>query len=150
MPFGIHSAQVFQKKVDETYEGPEGVVAIVDDILVYGATAEGHDTNLRAVQQRFRERAVKLNPDKCVFQVTEISHFGSLLTADGLKSDPTKVAAIKKISPPTSVEELQTVLGMVNYLAKFTPQLSEITEPLKSLLKKKSYGTITMTTLSTL
>lgn len=82
---------------------------------MYGATAEEHDTNQRAVLQRCREKGVKLNPDKRAFRVTEISYFGSLLTADGLKPDP----AIREMPPLTNAEELQTVLGMVNSLAKF-------------------------------
>ena len=32
--------------------------------------------------------------------------------------------------PPNDKKELKTLLGMVTYLAKFTPQLSEITKPL--------------------
>ena len=120
MPFGIHSAQeVFQKKVDETYEGLKGVAAIVDDDLVYGATVKEHDDNLRAVLQRSREKGVKLNPDKCTIRVTEVSYFGNLLTVGGLKPDPGKVAAINEMPPSTYVEELQTILGMVNYLANF-------------------------------
>jgi hypothetical protein len=44
LPFGIHSSQdVFQKKVDEIYEGLNGVAAIVDDILVFRKTQEEHD-----------------------------------------------------------------------------------------------------------
>ena len=126
MPFGIHSAQeVFQKKVDETYQGLAGVVAIVDDILVYGSTPSEHDQNLRAVLQRSREKGVKLNPDKVALRVTESSYFGNILTADGLRPDPAKVAAITDMPAPTNRAELSTVLGMSNYLAKFVPGLAE-------------------------
>ncbi|KAJ8364672.1 hypothetical protein SKAU_G00135030 [Synaphobranchus kaupii] len=41
----------FQRKIDETYQGLDGVVAIVDDVLLYGATQEEHDRNLRAMLQ---------------------------------------------------------------------------------------------------
>ncbi|RXN21321.1 Retrovirus-related Pol poly from transposon [Labeo rohita] len=53
LPFGIVSAQdVFQQKIDEIYEGLPGVVAIVDDNLVYGKTKEEHDHNLRTMLER--------------------------------------------------------------------------------------------------
>ncbi|KAL6471840.1 hypothetical protein MHYP_G00204900 [Metynnis hypsauchen] len=81
LPFGIISAQdEFQWRVDEAYEGLQGIAAIVDDILVYGRTKEEHDTNLCAMLERTRERGIKLNEDKSVICVTEVSYFGHRLT----------------------------------------------------------------------
>lgn len=61
--FGIISAQdIFQRKINETYEELNGVAAIVDDILVFGRTKEEHDENLRAILECTRERGVHLNP----------------------------------------------------------------------------------------
>lgn len=62
IPFGIRSDQdEFQCKIDEIYEGLQGVTTLVDDILVYGKTREEHDANLRNVLTRSREKGVKLN-----------------------------------------------------------------------------------------
>ena len=37
MPFGLKMSQdVFQTKIDQTFEGCEGVVGIADDIVVFG------------------------------------------------------------------------------------------------------------------
>ncbi|CDQ74896.1 unnamed protein product [Oncorhynchus mykiss] len=74
---------------------PRRVVAIVDDILVYGQTKEEHDRNLRTMLQRSRERGVRLNPEKSTVGTTEVSYFGHLLTANGIKPDPQKISAIK-------------------------------------------------------
>ncbi|XP_056891952.1 uncharacterized protein K02A2.6-like isoform X1 [Takifugu flavidus] len=74
LPFGIISAQdEFQRRVDETYEGLQGVTAIVDDILIFAKTKEEHDKNLHAMLQRSRERGVKLNPEKSTICATEVS-----------------------------------------------------------------------------
>jgi hypothetical protein len=137
LPFGVHSAQeVFQKKVHETYEGLSNVDAIVDDILVYGSSVEEHDANLRAMLQRSQDRGIRLNPDKCTIRVTSVPFFGCILTADGLKPDPAKLTAIKDMPTPQNKGELETVLGMVNYLARFAPRLAEITSPLRDMLKQ--------------
>jgi transposase InsO family protein len=40
---------------------------------------------------------------------------------------------------PNDVKELQTFLGMVTYMGRFTPRLSELTAPLRDLCKKDSY-----------
>uniref|UniRef100_A0AAZ3PVE5 ribonuclease H n=1 Tax=Oncorhynchus tshawytscha TaxID=74940 RepID=A0AAZ3PVE5_ONCTS len=136
LPFGIISAQdEFQRKIDE---GLDGVVAIVDDILVYGRIKGDHDQNLSLMLQRSRERGVRLNPEKSTVGATEVSYFGHLLTATGIKPDPQKVFAIKEMEPPKNHAELETVLGMANYLAKFAPSLSNANAPLRQLLKQSS------------
>lgn len=87
----------FQRRVDETYEGLEGVACIMDDIVVFGKTKEEHDRNLRAMLSQTRERGLRLNPDKCHICVSEVSYFGHRLTANGLKPDPLKVKAIRNM-----------------------------------------------------
>ena len=59
-----------------------------------------------------------------------------ILSEFGLKPDVEKVRAIIQLPLPQNREELQRFLGMVNYFPQFTPNQSEITAPLQSLLKK--------------
>lgn len=139
LPFGIILAQdEFQRKIDETYEGLNGVVAIVDDILVYRWTKKEHDDNLHAMLQRLREKGVKLNPEKSIVSATEVRYFGQCLSTEGIKPDPEKVSGIKNMELTKIKAELKTVLGMVNYLSKFAPCLSDINAPLRQLLKQSS------------
>lgn len=137
LPFGLKSSQdEFQRKIDECFEGLPGIVAIVDDILVYGRTRQEHDKNLRSVLERSIEKGIRLNEDKLEVGVTQVPYFGHIISSEGLKPDPSKVSAVKDMQPPRNKAELETVLGMINYLAKFAPNLSEITSPLRSLLVK--------------
>ena len=53
-----------------------------------------------------------------------------LLTDKGLSPDPGRVAAITNMPKPTDNKLLQEFLGMLQYLSKFLPQLSTITDPL--------------------
>ena len=49
LPFGITSApEHFQRRMSEILQGLEGVVCLVDDILVYGSTQAEHDAHLKA------------------------------------------------------------------------------------------------------
>ena len=61
---------------------------------------------------------------------------GHLLSSDGLKPDPAKVEAVTKMPRPEDVEGVQRLNGLVNYLAKFLPKLSEIMEPICPLTRK--------------
>ena len=55
-----------------------------------------------------------------------------------LKPDAEKVRAITQMQLPESKEELQRFLGMVNYFSQFISNQSEITAPLRHLLKKEA------------
>ena len=57
---------------------------------------------------------------------------------DGLKSDEEKVRAINEMPDPENKQELLRILGMINYLAQFIPNLSATTAPLRELLKKEA------------
>lgn len=47
MPFGLKLLQdMFQAKIDQTFEGCEGEVGITDDIAVYGLTKEEYDRHM--------------------------------------------------------------------------------------------------------
>ena len=77
LPFRLVSAQgVFQKKVDQTFEGLPGVVAIADDIVVFGQTEAEHD-ELDNLMKRTQEVGLCLNPDKCVVKSHRIKFFGT-------------------------------------------------------------------------
>ncbi|PFX12592.1 Transposon Tf2-9 polyprotein [Stylophora pistillata] len=54
----------------------------------------------------------------------------------GLRPDPEKIQAILQMPEPKDVTALKRFLGMVTYLAKFMPHLSEMTEPLRRLEDK--------------
>ena len=78
---------------------------------------------------------LSLNPDKIQFKSTDCKFFGHRLTPEGLKPDPEKIRAILAMQPPQSIQQLQSFNGMVNYLKRFSPVLSELAEPLRKLQK---------------
>ena len=134
---GICVAQeLFQKKMDRIFEGLPGVHIIVDDILVAGSTVEEHDDRLRVTLATARKKGIKFNPKKIQRCSTEVKFFGEMLTKDGLKPDPEKVAAVEKMSSPKSRKELECQLGMFTYLCQYSPHLSERTTCLRELCKE--------------
>lgn len=102
---------------------------VMDDFLIWGET-EQHDARLEAVLNRLRQHNVKLNREKCKLNVTEVSYIGHVLTQYGVKPDPRKVEAVTRMQKPATKKEMQRYLGMITYLAKFIPNLSDVTAPL--------------------
>ena len=59
-----------------------------------------------------------------IVRCKRIPFFGNIIGADGIEPDPEKVTAICNMTAPTDVKELQTFIGLVNYLGRFTPHLA--------------------------
>ena len=114
----------------------DGVLAVHDDITIAGKDIEEHDIILRRVLNRARESNVKFNRNKIQLRVNEVKYLGGIVSADGFKPDETKVKAIVDMPRPDNKQDLQRLLGMVNYLSSFIPNVSAITAPLRALLKK--------------
>ena len=70
-----------------------------------------------------------------MFGVPEVTYIGHILNSEGVKPDPTKVRAIKDMPAPIDKKGVERLLGTINYLAKFIPNMSTITHPVRSLLK---------------
>lgn len=66
---------------------------------------------------------------------TEVRFFGHILCKEGLKPDPSKTSAIQAMPEPKNVSELHRFMGLATYMAKFIPCLSEVSVPLRKLLK---------------
>jgi hypothetical protein len=52
-----------------------------------------------------------------------------------LKVSPEKVRAIQELPAPTDVAGVKRVLGLVQYWVKFIPNLSDVSDPLRILVK---------------
>jgi hypothetical protein len=63
-------------------------------------------------------------------------HVGHVRTCDGLKPDFEKIRAVQEMPCPCNFNELDTFMGLIQYLEKFIPNLSEHTAPLRALLEK--------------
>ncbi|XP_039870493.1 uncharacterized protein LOC120723214 [Simochromis diagramma] len=136
LPFGINSApEVFHRTVRQLFEGIDGVETYIDDLLIWGETKVQHDDRLRQVLERARAKNFKLNKDKCKVGLEEIKYLGHIFSADGLKPDQSKIEAVKKMPTPECKKDVERFLGMVTYLAKFIPNMSQHTEPLRGLTR---------------
>ena len=134
LPFGLKIASdVFQERLDRVLRLFKGVHGIADNILTHEETEIQNDGRLLTLLETARMNNHLLNPDKIQLKSTDCKFFGNRLTPEGLKLDPEKVKAIVQMPVPQSVQSLQSFNGLVNYLKRFSPVLTELAEPLRRL-----------------
>ena len=132
------------EEYSDVFRGLGCLQVIANDFLVIGrgetqeAAMTDHNENLRKFLDRARERNLKLSLEKARLRLTEVTYVGHRITAKGITADPSKVEAIVEMPTPTDVKALRRVLGMVNYLAKFLPRLSETCDILRELERKET------------
>ena len=120
LPFGITSApEHFQRKMSGILSDLDGVVCLIDDVLVYGKTEQEHDQRLKATLRRISEAGLTLSKEKCIIGATSISFLGQTVNSEGIQPDQNKIRAICDMKPPSNLIELRRFLGMLNQLANF-------------------------------
>jgi hypothetical protein len=139
--FGLSGAPgTFQGAMNTTLKPLLRRCAIVffDDILVYSATLEEHLEHLRQVFTLLAQDQWHIKLSKCKFAQPEISYLGHVISAQGVATDPSKVADIISWPQPTNVKELRSFLCLSGFYRRFVRHYAIISKPLSSLLKKHS------------
>ena len=65
-------------------EGLEGVICLIDEVLVVGKDVTEHDTRLMRVLERLKTVGVTLNRGKCSFRQLSVKLLGHLIAPDGV------------------------------------------------------------------
>jgi len=145
LPFGLKvSSEIFQKRLHAALSNLNGVFAIADDIIVLGCgntyqeAVLNHDENLKNLRERCQLKNIILNDDKAILKQTELVFMGHVISDQGVRPDPAKVETIAKMPSPTDVSGVKRFCGMVQYLARFLPNLAADLEPLRHLTRKNA------------
>ena len=117
----------------------DGVLYLMDDILVFGKDQTEHVERLKAVfLQKIETAGATLNPSKCEFRRRKLKFLGQIVDEQGIRADPYKLTAITEMVLPTNISELRLFMGMVNQLGKFSMNMADLTQSLRQLLSKTS------------
>ena len=74
----------------------------------------------------------------CIFKAKQVVFYRHLVHTNGLSSDPWKVQAILNMTVPPSKTELQSYIGMCNFLSSYVPHLTNKLFVLQQLMAKDS------------
>jgi len=139
MPFGLTNAPpTFQDMMNHILSNilDMGVLAYLDDILVYAKTEEEHDRLVKEVLERLQHNGLAVSPEKCVWKTDEVEFLGYVIGRNGVRMDQAKVDTVLSWQQPTSLTETQSFLGFANFYRRFIKDYSRIARPLTELTKK--------------
>ena len=139
VPFGLANAPaVFQRTMHKILAPVIGKSAFVyiDDVIIYSANRAEHAKHCNDVFELLEKHQITLKRAKCRFGEPEVEILGFLISKDGIKPIPSKTEAILDLSPPESVKEVRSFLGMVNYYRRVIPNYTQHSCELTKLTKK--------------
>ena len=138
--YGINNMPAtFEKTIDKTLGGYKNYFAFLDDILIAtkGKSKENEET-LDIILDRLNKEGLAISLQKCEFAKQKIEWLGFKITPHGVTPLITKTEALQKLDTPKTLKQLRSFMGSIHHLIKFIPNLIEISEPLRPLLKKEN------------
>ncbi|XP_048134005.1 uncharacterized protein LOC125314825 [Rhodamnia argentea] len=141
MPFGLKNVgAMYQRAMVALFRDMmhNEIEVYVDDMIAKSRSGEDHVAILRKLFERLRKYRLRLAPAKCVFGARSGKLLGFMVGSRGIEIDPSKVKAICELRPPSYVKEVRSLLGRLNYVARFISQLSDLARPFFKLLKKNA------------
>ena len=137
VPFGLTNApRAFQRIIYDIIGHLTFVIVFLDDILIFSKSRQEHYHHLKEILELFKKNNISINFEKSKFFKDEVVYLGHVINKDGIKADISNLQDFRNHSNPTTVKQLQRLLGIINWFRPFIPNLSNKICPLTSKLHK--------------
>ena len=103
MPFGLCNVPAtFQRLMERVLAGLHWMTCLVylDDISIFSRSVETHVKQLKEVLERLKIAGLKIRPKKCHLFQTSVQYLGHVISAEGIRTDPQKVACVSNWPVP--------------------------------------------------
>src|ERR1041384_5847816 len=128
--FSLLMNSIFMEYLDKKF------VVYLDDILIYSKNEEEHAGHLRLILEKLREHKLYAKYSKCEFCLPEVTYLGHVISKDGIAVTPERIQAILDWTPPKTVKQVRSFLGLASYCCCFVENFSKIVRPLTNMLQK--------------
>ena len=114
--------------------------AIMDDLLLFTPSKKTHIAKLEDLPKALLKNGLKISPKKCQLFRTNLPYMGNEIFIKSkrvcIKPLRSRLEAIQKLHPPTTVRGCRSFAGMVNFLSMFCPELQKLLKPIYDLTRK--------------
>ena len=127
MPFGLANAPAtFQNMINNILREylNQGVLAYLDNILIYSKNMDEHVVLVRKVLQRLKENQLAVAAHKSIFHASEVEFLGYIVNQAGLRMSRRKVESITTWETPKNIKDIQEFLGFAHYYRRFIKNFS--------------------------
>ena len=125
MPFSLKMSQdIFQMQMDQATDHLSGIIAIHNNICIFGHTSEDDDEHLLHLMETAKDHGIVFNSVKCQIKWPQFAFYDTVFTAQDMWPDPTKFQSFQDLLTPDLQAKFQSFLGLINYLQPFIPSLS--------------------------
>ena len=139
MPMGlINAPATFMQTMNNLFEDmlDQGVVVFLNNMLIYSTTLEGHFKLLEKVFAHLQRYEFYCKLKKYSFLQKTTTFLGFDISPERLWISDAKIKSLKEWPKPTTVQQVQSFLGFVQFFWKFIKGFSKIAEPLHALIWK--------------
>ena len=95
------------------------VVVYLDDILIFNRTWEEHMQHIQQVLSTLRQHKLYANLEKWSFVMNKVQYLGYIMDENGVHVDIDNIQVICDWPAPTTLSELQSLLGLANFYRWF-------------------------------
>lgn len=133
-PFGIkHVSSVVQKVMDDILQDfKDFAKTFVDDVIIHSRNIVEHARHVILVIRRLTAYNLRLKATKCHFGYQTLRLLGHQISTDGISIDVSKLHNLRTFPTPTSVKQVQSLLGTLNYLRNYIPKFATLAAPLEA------------------
>ena len=138
LPFGLTNApSSFMRLMNNVLSEylDKFVVVFLDDVLIYSKSEADHVQHVEMVLNKLRAANLHVKMSKCKFAQSSTTFLGYVVSAEGLKVDPRKIAAVADWPTPTDLHSVRSFLGFCGFYRRFVKDYAKIAHALTELTK---------------
>ena len=112
----------------------------MDVLLLFIPSKKSHMDRLEDLLRKLLKNGLKISQKKCQLFRTNLQYMGNEIFIQNkrvyVQHLRSRLEAIQKLQPPSTVKGCRSFAGMVNFLSMFCPELQKLLKPIYNLTRK--------------